>query len=673
MDIVQMLLYIDQLCRNPDQETPSEALKTVTQLKKLIADAKIPEDRHRGVSELAGILCELVSEKEMTTLLQFLVPGINDSSEEAAYGTAQMLKGLLKGRANETTEYVEKLLDIILSEVKKLAKDSPVIEEVLGGTCLLGEAHFNTVMKHLLGLRLPVSREAKLVYCALAADERLTTQVLDRVLDVINTNPIQKLEITPLVCVATSALSTILSLPAVEGQMDKYYFTIFATLVTRIGTAAGKLPKGKGKAVTKKKKDESKKNDKKDKKNKKDKKDKKDKDKKEKKPGGGTEEKDDEKKGKETRTYAKEAVRALRRFCETARELHLLKDLETNGVWNMLQKDRYEEGLAEFFRHYCEKRPQSVVDVFESLKPFLNKTYLGQRNATVVTYAELIRHQKDDELLNNLVNTMLPRISDQEKRIRERAVIGLGNLMDIWHKQDLSKSASAILNAVTCAMEDNDLDVARAAINSSNSILTVIDEEIVRPALIQLCCRTKPFLDKKQKKIRLVAYDLFTTLCRFGVGSNRENFMEQVHTNMATFVVHLNEEKDVSARCLICFQRVAEYLENRDLIDVLGSVVPGAGSYDQMVAKVAPVLVTHYHERLPLYLQQSLGYFKSKWEEVRGNAAIFAAKLVSSVGPQKLSTIDVKAVSDDIMRLLKQPKPMVRLRAAKALSYMSML
>merc|ERR1739838_103061 len=113
--------------------------------------------------------------------------------------------------------------------------------------------HFNTVMTHLMGLRLPVSREAKLVYCALAADERLTTQVLDRMLDVINTNPIQKLEITPLVCVATSALSTILSLPAVEGLMDKYYFTIFSTLVTRIGTAAGKLPKGKGKASKKEK------------------------------------------------------------------------------------------------------------------------------------------------------------------------------------------------------------------------------------------------------------------------------------------------------------------------------------------------------------------------------------------------------------------------------------
>jgi len=669
MDIVQMLLYIDQLCRNPDQETPSEALKTVTQLKKLIVDAKIPEDRHRGVSELAAILCELVSEKEMTTLLEILIPGINDTSEEAAYGTAQMLKGLLKGRANETSEYVERLLDVILGELKKLSKDSPVLDEVLGATCLLGEAHFNTVMSHLMGLRLPVSREAKLIYCALAADERLTTQVVDRLLEVINTNPIQKLEITPLVCVATSAFSTILSLPAMEGLLAKYYFTIFATLVTRVGTAAGKLPKGKGKAATKKKKkkDESKKNDKKDKKEKKDKREKKEK------PGGGTDEKDEEKKEKETRTYAKEAVRALRRFCETAKELHLLKDLETHGVWHLLERDRYEEGLAEFIRHYCEKRPQSVVDVFESLKPFLNKTYLGQRNATVVTYAELIRHQKDDELLNNLVNTMLPRISDQEKRIRERAVIGLGNLMDIWHKQDLSKSASAILNAVTCAMEDNDFDVARAAIHSSNSVLTVIDEEVVGPALIQLCFRTKPFLDKKQKKIRVLAYDLFTTLCRFGVGKNRENFLEQVHTNMATFVVHLNEDKEVSARCLICFQRVAEYLENKDLIDVLETVVPGAGSYDQMIAKVAPILVTHYHERLPLYLQQSLGYFKSKWESVRGNAAVFSAKIVACVEHQKLSTIDVKAVSDEIMRLLKQPKPIVRSRAAKALSYMSML
>merc|ERR1719410_3260558 len=110
-----MLLYIDQICRNPGQEKPSEQLKALSPLKKLIVEAKIPEDQHRGIAELAVVLCELISAGEMATLLPVLVPGVNDGNDEAALGTAMALKGLLNGRANEIGDNVAKLLDVILA------------------------------------------------------------------------------------------------------------------------------------------------------------------------------------------------------------------------------------------------------------------------------------------------------------------------------------------------------------------------------------------------------------------------------------------------------------------------------------------------------------------------------------------------------------------------------
>merc|ERR1712150_294180 len=106
--------------------------------------------------------------------------------------------------------YANKLMDVVLSEIKKVKEDSPVMKEVLDSMCILTQEHFETVTSHLLKQKLPVSREVTLVFKAIANDEDLTVEFLDHLLLVINTTPIQKSDITHHIFVATSALKSIL-------------------------------------------------------------------------------------------------------------------------------------------------------------------------------------------------------------------------------------------------------------------------------------------------------------------------------------------------------------------------------------------------------------------------------------------------------------------------------
>ena len=44
--------------------------------------------------------------------------------------------------------------------------------------------------------------------------------------------------------------------------------------------------------------------------------------------------------------------------------------------------------------------------------------------------------------------------------------------------------------------------------------------------------------------VRAAAFDLFGTLSRFSDGPSKAPFLEQVHTNLVSFLLHLNDEDD---------------------------------------------------------------------------------------------------------------------------------
>lgn len=228
--------------------------------------------------------------------------------------------------------------------------------------------------------------------------------------------------------------------------------------------------------------------------------------------------------------------------------------------------------------------------------------------------------------------------------------------------------------------------VCISAIRSLIKILAVIDINTVTPSLINICFRTRPFLDSENEQVRVEAFKLFGKLCKFG--ASNYNFLEQVHKNMTAFICHINDvndavSKEVYNTLLIVFkylednQVIEEVLTPHDDFDDSVDEVIGKSNYNSLMVKLVPILCNvedrKYYDHLTLYLQAAVAYMQtSRWGEIRGNAALFSAKIIQSVDPQFASThLDVASVINMIMQLLKSKSARVRRRSAKSLSYLS--
>lgn len=298
----------------------------------------------------------------------------------------------------------------------------------------------------------------------------------------------------------------------------------------------------------------------------------------------------------------------------------------------------------------------------------------------------MIRHTGNDKtFLDKLVRELLPRISDGEPRVRRQGLVGLGNLSDVW-SDELIPTAPAILSSLTSAVEDKIEIVCISAIKSLIKILKVIDINTVTPSLINICFRTRPFLDSENAEVRQEAFKLFGKLCKFG--KDNYNFVEQVHKNMTCFICHINDvNEDVSKEVYNTLLIVFKYLEDDKVIEEVLTPqdnfedsceeVIGKSNFISLLVKFIPILTNQderkYYDHLTLYLQAAVAYMNtSRWGEIRGNAALFSAKIIQCVDSSFAKThLDCNTVINTVMKLLQSRSARVRKRTAKSLSYLS--
>jgi hypothetical protein len=70
------------------------------------------------------------------------------------------------------------------------------------------------------------------------------------------------------------------------------------------------------------------------------------------------------------------------------------------------------------------------------------------------------------------------------------------------------------------------------------------------PILVNICHRIRPAFDKPNDEIRAASFTLFGSLYRFGEGSARDPFYEQIHNNLPSLVLHINDENATVAAVL---------------------------------------------------------------------------------------------------------------------------
>jgi len=180
-------------------------------------------------------------------------------------------------------------------------------------------------------------------------------------------------------------------------------------------------------------------------------------------------------------------------------------------------------------------------------------------------FAELINHECILPLVDKLLNNLLSKLIDQHIPVRTLCIRGLGNVASLG-KSVVQSHSTTILSAMMAGLDDKDDlndDITLESMNGLAKIIALIDESNVRPILINILLRIRPCFEKDKPAIRTSAYRLFGELARFGEGPSREPYMEQIHSNFVSFILHLSEEfEDVRMSCRLVLKKVGPLVES---------------------------------------------------------------------------------------------------------------
>ncbi len=149
-----------------------------------------------------------------------------------------------------------------------------------------------------------------------------------------------------------------------------------------------------------------------------------------------------------------------------------------------------------------------------------------------------------------------------------------------------------------------------------------------------------------------------------------QNFMDQLHTNVPIYLVHINDEEEkVRTAALGGLRAICELLspELAKLV-VEDTKKIDSASFDDFITKLAPLLTAKYADRLRGYTDAAVGYFGSNWQVIRGNAVMVAANLMAFTGANDRNKYSLSSVTAAVLKMMSQENPVVRSRTAKALS-----
>ncbi|XP_041609601.1 maestro heat-like repeat-containing protein family member 1 [Vulpes lagopus] len=89
--------------------------------------------------------------------------------------------------------------------------------------------------------------------------------------------------------------------------------------------------------------------------------------------------------------------------------------------------------------------------------------------------------------------------------------------------------------------------------------------------------------------------------------------------------------------------------------------------FGEFLNTTCKLLMHHFPELLGRLVSTGLFYFKSSWEDVRAAAPMLTGFLVLHVEPEQRPQVDLEQLTAALQLLLKDPAPLVRMKAAETL------
>lgn len=468
-------------------------------------------------NDLSKVLSKKLVADEMPAFLDRMIAGLSDTQASASAGVCVVLNGLFRLRGKELDALVSHLLKDLQAKLKSSLQEQTEIG-TLRSLRTLATHHLEVFVTELLAFELPYDPHVVKIWQTLAADANLQRRILDQLLGILTsaqpyvekraapTSPratggsqslaeysatVREATLPPRQ--ATCALVEILKPEEISDVVMENYARLLSTLLLRVASANGirhgadPLP---------------------------------------------------------------DAIGAFRQFIERSKSGFIQEDLELAKQWDELTDAAlFPDAMATVAQSVCENNASVVHAMVEFLTPFLEAPYDRHRVAATAIFGEFIGSgcAENTALLEQLMNSLMSRLADESLAVKKLAIRGLGNVASA-PVSEVHKYSTTIVMAMMAGMDDKsdfDDDMTLESMSGLAKIMAKLDENNIRPILINICLRIRPCFEKERGAVRAAAVKLFGSLSVFGDGPSKAPYLEQIHANLIALLLHLNDDDEV--------------------------------------------------------------------------------------------------------------------------------
>ncbi|XP_021544524.1 maestro heat-like repeat-containing protein family member 1 isoform X3 [Neomonachus schauinslandi] len=597
---------------------------------------------------IAQIIAKRLPPEQLISFLLTMFEGLGDPDKNCSRAATVMINCLLKERGNMLLEKVPEIVSVLRSKLQE-AREEYVLQAAQHSVYLLASQHCAAVVSSLLGSPLPFDSHTCILWRALAVEPGLTTQVLGLLLEkmsrdvpfketrafLLSSSPGRVATLLPLA--ATCALCEVMSVLASGPAVLELYPQLFTALLLRVGCTVGVVLPRTLQA-------------------------------KERRSAGSAP-------APRSLEPCSSAVDALQAMLLRGGNEEVVQRMELEGGWRLLGTSAgHEEGVARLASAMAKFAGPRLPLVMKELVCTQSSVYEIQRVTSTGFLAELLSSSVADDLLllEPLLHNLAARQKDPCASVRRLVLRGLANIAS-GSPDKVRAHGPQLLTAVIGGLDDRDDPhslVALEAMVGLARLLDLVEPQDLRPLLLHVAIRIRPFFDSEKMELRSASIRLFGHLNKACHGGCADAFLEQVVGGLVPLLLHLRDpQAPVTSACRFALRMSGPNLKCEQLAAALQQhLQDGRGlHFGEFLNGTCKLLMHHFPDLLGRLVSTSLFYFKSSWEDVRAAAPMLTGFLVLHVEAEHRPQVDLEQLTTALQLLLKDPAPLVRMKAAETL------
>ncbi|XP_045471667.1 maestro heat-like repeat-containing protein family member 1 [Harmonia axyridis] len=614
-------------------------------------DQRDPKLLYSLTTDLSNILCTNIPSFQLIHFVEGLIDALIDCESSSSNGSGIILNLTLKSKGMELQNHITTIVQKILGQIRNI-KCVATRTSALRAVQSAASHHSKIVSAILLQQPLPFEQSICDCWSMISTDNTLTQNLLDQFKKIMKNTPlfdehgksdmkIASLAPLQVVCALHEIFKNAQLKEICIQQFPDLFSILLITLASYIGTAAPAM-----KEVT----------DKKDK----------------------------------YFVINREAYKMspAKIALETFRLFLLCCDYKqmANNLLSFSQAETSEKFpwfldiISMLVENICQDNPQYITWLVASLGPYIRADLEPQRVAVVAFFTYLFRQKVNDQamLAENLLEMIMDVQMDQSCLVKQIGLQGLGYAIEFLKPELISRHCKPILSVLMSSLDYNHVGSEGALIleglHSFSKLLTTLEGHKFSSCQVTAAVRIKPLLGQEEVQLRRASFRLLGDLTgSINTDSNIEAFREQIHGNLITLLLHLcDPDQYVVKACKYTLRQISSYLEGPKTNTMIQEhLIDDANlNYYNFMRDLVKVMSDELQEYFPLLVMTSLSYFKSPWVEIRGNAALVAGLLYSTLNDENKSKVSIDTVSFRLMNLMSDENEQVRIKAVQAIVYL---